>query len=196
MAEWMMLTGHKNDKGREGWIALAHTFSLSISLSISLSHTLALYCCYETYIYTMENSPFIIVSLLHGVGIGPLIQKSYQCVHGKQHKSECGGKKEVLIKCPHGIQRSRCVSCGGKAQIKKVCRHGRQENYCHECGNAKYVYVCPHNKQKQKCIQCRKSYKCCHKKQKSKCRKCGVTPERRHMASSRLPALIAAITST
>jgi len=59
-----------------------------------------------------------------------------------------------MYQCPHGLQRSRCIPCGGTKQIKTKCIHGRQRTHCVDCGRRKYKYLCPHQKHKQKCLEC------------------------------------------
>jgi len=88
-----------------------------------------------------------------------------------------------MYQCPHGLQRSRCIPCGGTKQIKTKCIHGRQRTYCVDCGRSKYKYLCPHQKYKQKCLECRKLYRCPHNRQRSKCpyTLCGGMKEKRHL---------------
>ena len=83
-----------------------------------------------------------------------------------ENSTEKKKQKYTQKKCPHGKQRSKCVSCGGS----EICIHHKLRRQCVPCGGSA---ICIHRKRRDRCVPCGGSQICSHGKRRDRCVPCG-----------------------
>jgi len=84
----------------------------------------------------------------------------------------CGGcrcrRAESEFEVVKGLRRKTCLTCKNY-RILKLCPHQKQKQKCIDCGGSS---ICEHNRIKSTCIDCGGSSICEHNRRKYQCKEC------------------------